>query len=95
MNCPKCGEKARVVDSRTREGCVWRRRKCASGHLTHTQEQFIEKKPREKKPLPLPKRQPKVRPPAVPYPPAKKEWNLEVTRDSPLWLKSIAMRLER
>jgi hypothetical protein len=47
----------------------------------------------EKK-LPKPKKiKPKKTAP-LPYPPAMKEWGLVVTKESPLWLKSIAMKLD-
>lgn len=90
MNCPQCGSKTRVVDSREREG-VWRRRKCAKGHLSYTQELFVEKKAVIKKTNPRPR---KVRPPEPkPFGPALEEWNIVVTKNSPLWLRSIAMQL--
>ena len=38
-------------------------------------------KPRKKKPLPV-------------FTPALKEWNLVVTKESPLWLKNIALQLK-
>ena len=40
MKCPNCGKRTRVVDSRPREGAVWRRRRCAEGHLSHTFENY-------------------------------------------------------
>lgn len=90
------------MESRPREGGVWRRRKCAAGHLSYTMEcqaaapvkkvgrvkEEVRKEP--KKPKPSAKRK---REPQVPYSPALKEWNLEVTADSPLWLRSLAMKL--
>jgi hypothetical protein len=89
-----------VVDSRSREGGVWRRRKCAKGHKLHTLESIyhetrkwevrpkIEKpKPKREKPKPKPKPDPKPIPP--------KDWELVVTEKSPLWLRSLAMRLDR
>lgn len=85
MNCPECGGKTRVVESRLREGCVWRRRKCKDGHLSYTQEVFVEKKAKPKTG--------RRRPPLEPFPPALREWNIVVTKASPLWLKSIAMQL--
>ena len=45
----------------------------------------------------LPKPRKKIKPKKaapLPYPPAMKEWGLAVTKDSPLWLKSIAMKLD-
>lgn len=100
MNCPVCGKRTRVMESRLKEPGVTRRRKCAEGHLSYTMEAFISgPQPRPKKPpvvktLKKPKPKPKpIKPP--PYPPALKEWGLVVTKDSPLWLRSIAMKLER
>lgn len=101
MNCPVCGQPTRVMESRPKEGGVYRRRKCAAGHLSYTVEAFVapptpklkrpsvEKPPKRKKPLKKPKKSP-----PTPYAPALKEWNLVVTKNSPLWLKSIAMQLE-
>jgi rRNA maturation protein Nop10 len=105
MNCPECGGDMRVADSRPRDGGVWRRRKCAAGHTVYTIEcqtaPPIEKVGRKrdevrkvpakpKKPKPPAKRK---REPQAPYSPALKEWNLKVTADSPLWLRSLAMNL--
>jgi hypothetical protein len=103
MNCPVCGKATRVVDSRSLEGEVKRRRKCPKGHLSYTMqapEYFVagraagRPKAAEKK---LPKPRKKIKPKKaapLPYPPAMKEWGLAVTKDSPLWLKSIAMKLD-
>jgi hypothetical protein len=102
MNCPKCGGDTRVVESRPREGGVWRRRKCAKAHLSYTLEtptaepikkvgkmqDEVRKGPKKPKALPKPKRQPQA-----PYSPAVEEWNLNVTASSPLWLKSMALKL--
>jgi hypothetical protein len=83
---------------------MWRRRKCAEGHLSYTMQQpeyFVEggkagrpkepPKPRPAKPI-KPKKKPVEKP--KPYGPALKEWNIVVTKNSPLWLKSIAMKLD-
>ena len=100
MNCPECGGDTRVVDSRPREGGVWRRRKCAKAHLSYTlecrAEAPLKKVGRKKdevgrKPKPLPKLKPK--PKGTPYSPAMEEWNLKVTTSSPLWLRSMALKL--
>ena len=104
MNCPECGGDMRVADSRPRDGGVWRRRKCAAGHTVYTiecqtappvikvgrvkDEVRKEKKPPKPKALPKHKRQPQV-----PYSPALEQWNLQVTAASPLWLRSMAMKL--
>ena len=99
MNCPKCGGDTRVVESRPREGGVWRRRRCVKAHLSYTLEALVDaslkkfkpplKKPKPKitKPKPLPK------PKEIPYTPALEQWNLKVTASSPLWLRSMAMKL--
>jgi rRNA maturation protein Nop10 len=99
MNCPKCGGDTRVVESRPREGGVWRRRKCAKAHLSYTLEtptaeplkkikpSLKKPKPKTAKPKPVPK------PKEIPYSPAVEEWNLKVTASSPLWLKSMALKL--
>jgi hypothetical protein len=89
MKCPKCGKKTRVMESRPREGGVWRRRKCAGGHLSYTIEDFCDGVPRKRKPRAA---KPKKEKPL--YSPALRQWNLEVTKDSPLWLKNIAMQLD-
>lgn len=101
MNCPECGGDTRVVESRPREGGVWRRRKCAKAHLSYTLETptaaplkkvggMKDEVRKEKKPKPpaKPKRQPQA-----PYSPALEEWNLKVTASSPLWLRSMALKL--
>lgn len=102
MNCPKCGGDTRVVESRPREGGVWRRRKCAKAHLSYTLEaptaaplpkvkrkkdEGRKPKPKTAKPKPVPK------PKEIPYTPALEQWNLKVTASSPLWLRSMAMKL--
>ena len=106
MNCPVCGKRTRVMESRLKEPGVTRRRKCKQGHLSYTLEGFVAgpqpklKKPevvkikKPKKPKPS---KPKLKsiPKPAPYGPALKEWGLVVTKDSPLWLRSIAMKLER
>jgi hypothetical protein len=96
MNCPECGGDTRVVDSRPHKEGVWRRRKCAAGHLSYTLEcqapapaKRLPKppaKPKEPKPLPAPKRKAQVAPPA-------EDWNLKVTDATPLWVRSMAMKL--
>lgn len=80
------------MESRPRDGGVCRRRKCAAGHLSYTMECQAEapRKKKPKKPKPSAKRK---REQQVPYSPALKEWNLEVTADSPLWLRSMALKL--
>lgn len=100
MNCPKCGGDTRVVESRPREGGVWRRRKCAKAHLSYTLECRAEAplkkvgrvkdevRKKKTKALPKPKRKPQA-----PYSPAMEQWNLKVTADSPLWLRSMALKL--
>jgi hypothetical protein len=102
MKCPVCGKATRVVDSRSLEGEVKRRRKCPKGHLSYTiqaPEYFVAGRatgrPRvEQKKPPKPRKiKPKKAAP-LPYPPAMKEWGLVVTKESPLWLKSIAMKLD-
>ena len=96
MNCPKCGGDTRVVESRPREGGVWRRRRCAKAHLSYTLEAptaaplpKVKRKPKPKtvKPKPVPK------PKEIPYTPALEQWNLKVTASSPLWLRSMALKL--
>ena len=80
---------------------VWRRRKCAAGHTVYTIEcqtappvikvgRVKDEVRKEKKPKTpaKPKRQPQV-----PYSPALEQWNLQVTAASPLWLRSMAMKL--
>lgn len=106
MKCPACGCVTRVMQSRQKDGAVHRRRKCRKKHLSYTLETFVvfEKKagrpksppapPKPKKPKKLKAKKP-PKPKPAPYPPALKEWGLVVTKDSPLWLKSIAMKLER
>jgi hypothetical protein len=102
MNCPECGGDMRVADSRPRDGGVWRRRKCAAGHTVYTIEcqtappiekvgrkkDEVRKEPKKPKTPAKPKRQPQV-----PYSPALEQWNLKVTAASPLWLRSMAMKL--
>ena len=86
----------RVADSRPRDGGVWRRRKCAAGHTVYTIEcqtaPPIEKVGRKRDEVRKPPAKRK-REPQAPYSPALKEWNLKVTADSPLWLRSLAMKL--
>lgn len=79
----------RVVDSRPRGGGVWRRRKCPEGHLsytTQTPEVYIAgRKVKEKK---KPEEVTKLLPsPLKPLP-------IALTKDSPLWLRSIARQLD-
>jgi transcriptional regulator NrdR family protein len=39
--CPRCGQPmARVVDTRERQGAIWRRRVCPAGHSIETREQI-------------------------------------------------------
>ena len=84
-----------MVESRPREGGVWRRRKCAKAHLFYTLEtptaaplpKVKRKKDEGRKPKPVPK------PKEIPYTPALEQWNLKVTASSPLWLRSMAMKL--
>lgn len=104
MKCPVCGKATKVMESRAGAEGVKRRRKCSKGHLSYTMqapEYFIEgravgrPKVAEKKPPKPRKPKPKVVKPApTPYPPALREWGIVVTKNSPLWLKSIAMKLE-
>lgn len=90
------------MESRIKEQGVTRRRKCKQGHLSYTLEGFVAgpqprlKKPEVVKPMkPKPVKAKPVKAKPAPYPPALKEWGLVVTKDSPLWLRSIAMKLER
>lgn len=54
MKCPECGDKAKVVDTRTVDDYVWRRKQCSnehrfttreymwpSGHMDQDTEQFV------------------------------------------------------
>lgn len=91
MKCPKCGGKLRVVDSRPLQEGVWRRRKCAKGHLSYTTEEFTAPPTREAGLRRVPVRKPKPKPKPKPT----KGWELVVTENSPLWLRSLAMELDR
>ena len=41
MECPKCGKKAKVIDSRPYIGGVYRRRKCTSCDYQFYTEEFL------------------------------------------------------
>ena len=88
-----------MVESRPREGGVWRRRKGAKAHLSYTLEAptaapLKKIKPPLKKPKPkITKPKPLPKPKKIPYTPALEQWNLKVTASSPLWLRSMAMKL--
>ena len=44
MNCPKCNSQTTVTNSATRDGVVYRRRKCAEcGEIVFTQERVAER----------------------------------------------------
>jgi hypothetical protein len=41
MTCPTCQTKTQVIDSRSRDGEVYRRRVCRNGHRFSTLERFV------------------------------------------------------
>jgi len=41
MNCPTCGEKTSVIESRQSTLGIRRRRRCAAGHRSYTEEAFV------------------------------------------------------
>jgi hypothetical protein len=103
--CPTCNKDSSVIDTRLVEGVRYRRRKCGCLNLWVTVESVFDgpwpykdprvrkykPKPRAEKAKPRPKL-PKKKPLPV-FTPAVQQWNLVVTKESPLWLKNIAMQL--
>jgi hypothetical protein len=107
MICPTCSKESIVIDSRLVDGVRYRRRKCECPKSWITSEVLFDgpwpyKDPRVRKYKPKPKGKVKGKPkPAKPkkeylpvFKPAMKEWNLVVTKQSPLWLRNIAMQLQ-
>lgn len=104
MICPTCSKDSIVIDTRLVDGKRYRRRKCDCLKPWITAEVLFDgpwpyKDPRARKYKPKPKLKKKPKP-AKPkkeylpvFQPAVKEWNLVVTKNSPLWLRNIAMQL--
>ena len=42
MNCPTCGGKTSVIESRQSTPGIRRRRRCAAAHRSYTEEAFVE-----------------------------------------------------
>jgi len=95
MKCSVCKEESAVIDTRIVKGKRYRKRKCACEGAWFTKELRIAgtwpyidpriKKPKSKKPKPEPEPQP--------YTPAVEAWGIKVTKESPEWLKRIALTL--
>lgn len=102
MKCKECEKGTIVADTRLVDGVRFRKRTCECGWKFYTQETVIEKWPFKdprvgRKPCPNPVkrvRRQKRAGPAPEFAPAMEEWGIKVTKDSPLWLKSIALKLE-
>ena len=100
MICPVCSKDSIVIDTRLVDGVRYRRRKCGCPKSWITSEVLFDgpwpyKDPRVRKHKPKPKKPAKPKKEYLPvFQPAMKEWNLVVTKQSPLWLKSIAMQLQ-
>ena len=109
MICPTCNKDSIVIDTRLVDGVRYRRRKCECPKPWITSEVLFDgpwpyKDPRVGKNKKKPGRKlgqkgkPKPAKPKKEYlpvfQPAMKEWNLVVTKQSPLWLRNIAMQLQ-
>lgn len=104
MICPTCSKESIVIDSRLVDGVRYRRRKCDCLKPWITSEVLFEgpwpykdSRVRTRKYKPKPKVKGKARPKKEYLPvfkPAVKEWNITVTKQSPLWLRNIAMQLQ-
>jgi hypothetical protein len=109
MICSTCNKDSIVTDTRLVDGVRYRRRKCECQKSWITSEVLFDgpwpyKDPRVRTGRYKPK--PKVKVKGKPKPaktkkeylpvfqPAMQEWNLVVTKQSPLWLKNIAMQLQ-
>lgn len=107
MKCRECGKGTIVADTRLVDGVRFRKRTCECGWKFYTQETVIEKWPfkdprigrnthRRKQAAPQRKkvvRKKSTKPEPSVFTPAMKEWGIKITKDSPLWLKSIALKL--
>ena len=51
MKCPTCGMRTIVMQVRTGTNCKLRRRKCAVGHLSYTEEGFVAAPARKAPPI--------------------------------------------
>ncbi len=106
MKCKECEKDTIVADTRLVDGVRFRKRTCKCGWKFYTQETVIEKWPfrdprigrktyKRKQDMTPCKRMSRKKPvkPAPVFAPAMEEWGIKVTKDSPLWLKSIALKL--
>jgi hypothetical protein len=102
MICPTCNKESIVTDSRLVDGVRYRRRKCDCLKLWSTAEvlfdgpwPYKDSRVRTRKYKPKPKVKPKPKKEYLPvFKPAVQEWNIVVTKKSPLWLRNIAMQLQ-
>jgi hypothetical protein len=84
-----------MLKARSTDG-IERRRVCKNKHAYFTIE-IIDRKaqrpPKKEKPpkIPKPPRPLKIESPA--YSPALEQWSLKVTKESPDWLKAVALKL--
>ena len=99
VKCPKCGAvESSVCDTRVCEGVRYRRRRCGCGERYSTKEvvsdwfPFPHKaKKVEKRPKKTPKVKKKPKKPKKKEPPALQFSGIPVTKDSPEWLKRVAV----
>ena len=94
VKCEKCGSRTKLDRIAETKKLKYRRRVCKCGHQFVTKEQIVKgpfKWPKKPKKEPPPK--PSQKPKAEPFGPAMEQWNIPVTRDSPEWLKKIALSL--
>lgn len=102
MICPTCNKDSIVIDTRLVEGARYRRRKCECPKPWITAEvlfdgpwPYKDSRVRKRKYKPKPKKPAKPKKEYLPaFKPAIQEWNLVVTKQSPLWLRNIAMQLK-
>ena len=92
MICTSCQQKTSVTDSRRLDGVTYRRRACECGIVTFTKEDLVDNWPYHSRRKRIYKKRTKPTE-AVPFSLSVEKWGLNVTKDSPEWLKNLALKL--
>lgn len=99
MKCAVCKQQSSVIDSRIVRGVRWRRRTCQCDTSWFTKEIRSSKEwpyvdPRIKaKPKPKKRKKPIAKTEKPSFTPAQEKWGIKITKESPAWLKKIALAL--
>ena len=97
MKCAVCKQQSSVIDSRIVRNVRWRRRSCQCDTTWFTKEirsskdwPYVDPRTKAK---PRAKKKPVAQTDTPGFAPAQEKWGIKITKDSPSWLKKIALAL--